>query len=222
VEVSLNSRIRQYVQRFDAQTLRERSLVAVTLLGLMSFFWWNYFAEPMMQNIEARQAGNLRVADPVTKARAIVRDVRQRLAAGVYREKEQQLARLSEELNAVEIKLREETVELTDSEKMLQLMKQLGYRESILKLMSLKRCEVRPAIPREEGENSEEPDICRHLLEIELVGKYADMLGYMQTLEQLDWKLLRNEIEVLGEEYPTIKLKLVLSTLSKRKEWIVI
>ena len=176
MEVSLNSRIRQYVQRFDAQTLRERSLVAVTLLGLMCFFWWNYFAEPMMQNIEARQADNLR----------------------------------------------EETVELIDSEKMLQLMTQLGYRESILRLMSLKRCEVRPAIPREEGENSEEPDIHRHLLEIELVGKYADMLGYMQTLEQLDWKLLRDEIEVLGEEYPAITLKLVLSTLSKRKEWIVI
>ena len=122
MEVSLNSRIRQYVQRFDAQTLRERSLVAVTLLGLMS----------------------------------------------------------------------------------------------------LKRREVRPAIPREEGENNEEPDIYRHVLEIELVGKYADMRGYMQTLEQLDWKLIWDEIEVIGEEYPIITLKLVLSTLSTRKEWIEI
>ena len=209
MEVSLNSRIRQYVQRFDAQTLRERSLVAVTLLGLMSFFWWNYFAEPMMQNIEARQAGNLRVADQVTKARAIVRDVRQRLAAGVYREKEQQLARLSQELEAVEIKLREETVELIDPEKMLQLMTQLVYRESKLKLMSLKRRDVRPAI-------------YRHVLEIELAGKYADMLGYMRTLEQLDWKLLWDEIEVIGEEYPIITLNLVFSTLSTRKEWIEI
>jgi MSHA biogenesis protein MshJ len=222
VEVSVNNRIRQYVQRFDAQTLRERSLVAVTLLGLMCFFWWNYFAEPMMQNIEARQADNLRVADQVAKTRVIVRDVRQRLAAGVYREKEQQLARLSEGLNAVEIKLREETVELIDPEKMLQLVTQLVYRESKLKLMSLKRREVRPAIPREEGENNEEPDIYQHVLEIELVGKYADMLGYMQTLEQLDWKLLWDEIEVIGEEYPTITPKLVLSTLSTRKEWIEI
>ena len=99
-------------------------------------------------------------------------------------------------------------------------MTQLGYRESKLKLMSLKRREVKPAIPREEGENTEEPSIYRHVLEIELAGKYADMLRYMQTLEQLDWKLLWDEIEIVGEEYPAISLKLVLSTLSTRKEWI--
>jgi hypothetical protein len=86
--------------------------------------------------------------------------------------------------------------------------------------MSLKRREVRPAIPREEGEGTEEPSIYRHVLEIVLAGKYADMLGYMQTLEQLGWKLLWDEIKIVGEEYPTITLTLVLSTLSTRKEWI--
>ena len=48
------------------------------------------------------------------------------------------------------------------------------------------------------------------------------MLGYMRTLEQLDWKLLWDEIEVIGEEYPIITLNLVFSTLSTRKEWIEI
>lgn len=216
----MNSRIRQYTQRFDAQTLRERSLVAVTLLGLLCFVWWSYFVEPMTESIEARHADNLRVAEQVKQTRAVVRDVRQRIAAGVYQEKEQQLARLGQELNAVEFKLREETVELIDPEKMLQLMTQLVYRESKLKLMSLRRREVKPAIPREEGESTEEPAIYRHVLEIELSGKYADMLDYMQTLEQLDWKLLWDEIEILSDEHPAIKLKLVMSTLSTRKEWI--
>lgn len=216
----MNSRLRQYAQRFDAQTLRERGLVAGTLLGLLCFVWWSYIAEPMMQSVEARQADNLRVADQVERTRVIVRDVRERIAAGVYKEKEQQLVRLGQELDAVEIKLREETVELIDPEKMLQLMTQLVYRESKLKLMSLKRREVRPAIPREEGASTEEPGIYRHVLEIELAGKYADILGYMQTLEQLEWKLLWDEIEIVGEKHPTITLKLVLSTLSTRKEWI--
>ena len=55
---------------------------------------------------------------------------------------------------------------------------------------------------------------------IEAIGQDADMLGNMQTLEQLDWKLLWDEIEIVGEDYPAITLKLVLSTLSTRKEWI--
>jgi MSHA biogenesis protein MshJ len=216
----MNNRIKQYIQRFDAQTLRERSLVAITLLGLLGFAWWNYYAEPLLQDIEARQAENQRISDQVAETRVIIRDVRQRIAAGVYQEKEQQLARLSKELAAVEDSLRQETIELIDPEKMLQLMTQLVYSESKLKLISLKRREVKPAIPREEGDTTGEPSIYRHVLEIELAGKYLDILAYMQTLEQLDWKLLWDEIEIVADEHPTVTLRLVMSTLSTRKEWI--
>ncbi|MCP4767036.1 MAG: hypothetical protein GY875_12275 [Gammaproteobacteria bacterium] len=216
------NRIRQYGQRFNAQTVRERALVTITLFSLLSFAWWNYYAEPMTQNIAARNAENQRVATQVEKTRALVADLRQRIAAGVYMEKEQQLNRLGKELAEVENRLREETVELIDPEKMLQLMTELVYRESKLKLLSLRRREVKPAIPREEGDTTEEPGIYRHVLEIELAGKYLDMLGYMQTLEQLDWKLLWDEFEILSEERPTVTLRLVMSTLSTRKQWIEI
>ena len=67
-------------------------------------------------------------------------------------------------------------------------MTQLVYRDSTLKLLSLERRQVKPAIPRIEGEATEEPGICRHVLEIELAGKYPDMLRYMQA-QQLDWKI---------------------------------
>ncbi len=120
----------------------------------------------------------------------------------------------------MENRLREETIELIDPEKMLELMTQLIYSESRLKLISLKRREVKPAIPPIEGEATDESGIYRHVLEIGLAGKYVDVLKYMQNLEQLDWKLLWDEIEILGEDHPTITLKLVMSTLSTRKEWI--
>ncbi len=216
------NRIRQYGQRFNAQTVRERALAAITLLSLLGFAWWNYYAEPIRQNIAARNTANQQVAAQVAETRALVADLRKRIAAGVYKEKEQQLIRLGKELAEVENRLREETVELIDPEKMLQLMTELLYRESKLKLLSLKRREVRPAILREEDDTTEEPGIYRHVIEIELAGKYLDMLRYMQTLEQLDWKLLWDEFEILGEEYPTITLKLVMSTLSTRKQWIEI
>jgi MSHA biogenesis protein MshJ len=216
----VNSRIKQYASRFDAQSLRDRALVALTLFTLLGFTWWNYYAEPMMQNIEARQQENRRIATQAEKTRSIVRDLRQRIATGVYREKEKQLAQLSAELQAVETRLQDKTVELIDPEKMLTLMTQLVYRESRLKLLSLKRRNVTPAIPRIEGEETGEPGIYRHILEIELAGKYVDILKYMQTLEALDWKLLWDEIELRSDEHQQITLTLVMSTLSTRKEWI--
>ena len=212
--------MRQYVKRFNAQSLRERMLVAITLLSLLGYCWWSFYAAPQLQAIETRNAENDRVAAQVEETRALLFDVRQRLDAGVYRQKEQQLVKLTRELAAVEQRLREETVELIDPEKMLQLMTRLIYRESKLKLLAMKRREVRPALPNVEDESDEAAGIYRHVLEMELAGKYRDVLGYMQNLEQLDWKLLWDEIEIVSEKHPTITLRLVMSTLSTRKEWI--
>jgi MSHA biogenesis protein MshJ len=216
----MNSKIKQYQQRFDAQPIRERGLLALSLVVVISFIWWNYYAAPMMKKTELRQTENQRLAGDVENTRAIVSDIRQRIEAGVYQEKEYQLARLDRELDEVEDQLRLKTVELVDPEKMFSLMNQLIYQDSRLQLLSLKRREVKPAIPLLDEVENEVPGIYRHVLEIEFAGKYLDILRYMQTLESLDWKLLWDEIEIHSDEHPTATVKVAISTLSTRKEWV--
>jgi len=216
----MNSNLEKYRQRFDTQSLRERGLIAFSLLAVIVFGWWNYYAAPMMQKTELLQTETGRLGAEVEKTRALVGDIRQRIAAGVYQEKEFQLASLGEELDEIEHQLRVKTVELIDPEKMFELMNKLIYRDSRLQLLSLKRREVKPAIPSFDEEETEEPGLYRHVLEIEFAGKYLDILKYMQTLELLDWKLLWDEIEIYGDEYPKSTVKLAISTLSTRKEWV--
>ncbi|UCH41818.1 MAG: hypothetical protein JSU67_09200 [Gammaproteobacteria bacterium] len=99
--------------------------------------------------------------------------------------------RLIEELAAVEEQLRVTTIGLIDTEKMFQLMNELIYREAKLKLISLKRREVRSAFPPAYPEQPEEnAGIYRHVLELKFAGKNLDILKYMQSMEALDWKLL--------------------------------
>jgi len=98
-------------------------------------------------------------------------------------------------------------------------MSQLIYRDSGLKLLSLKRREVKPAITLSE-EKQQDTDIYRHVLEVKFSGKFRDILNYMQSLEALDWKLIWDEIEIVSNEYPLITLKVVISTLSTRREWV--
>ena len=216
----MNSKLKQYRQRFDAQSIRERGLIAISLIVVISFVWWNNHAVTMMKKTELLQAENQDLSVKVESTRAIVRDMRQRIAAGVHQEKEFQLARLGEELDEIEARLRANTVELIDPEKMFALMNQLIYRDSRLQLLSLKRREVKPAIPSLDDKQTEAPGIYRHVLEIELAGKYLDILRYMQTLESLDWKLLWDEIEINSDEYPRATVKVAISTLSTRKEWV--
>ena len=216
----------EYAKRFDAQSLRERSLIAITALVAVTFLWWSYYAEPTMIRIKAKQQENRVIGNEVDSTRAIVADIRKRMAAGVGTDKKNQLGKLKQELQVVEERLRLKTVELIDPENMFALMNELVYRDSNLKLINLKRREVKTALPAASAGNgnaagaAEEPGIFRHVLELEFTGEYLDIVKYMQSMEALDWKLLWDEIEMKTENYPSVRVKIVMSTLSTRREWV--
>ena len=205
--------------RFNALSLRERFLFGTTILVVLSLGWWHFFAKPVMLETAKLVAENTKIRIEVNQTRAEIKTIRNTIAAGVNREKEVKLAQLTRALESVEERLRLKTIELIDPEKMFQLMSQLIYRDSGLKLLSLKRREVKPAITLSE-EKQENADIYRHVLEVKFSGKFRDILIYMQSLEALDWKLIWDEIEIVSNEYPLITLKVVISTLSTRKEWV--
>jgi MSHA biogenesis protein MshJ len=162
---------------------------------------------------------NNRVTAEISTAQLSIQQIKVRLEAGVHKDQEDQLARLQQELVIIEEQLQLKASELVDPEEMFQLMSRLVYKESKLKLLSLKRREIKPAIEPKEGEESSD-GIYRHVLEVKLSGKYEDILTYMTSLESLDWKLIWEEIEISRDDYPLINVKVVISTLSTRKEWV--
>lgn len=215
----MSSYFQSNAKKFDALNLRERFLFGLTTLVVISLAWWHFYASPVMLETELLVQENIRINAEVDQTRAAIKNIRDTIAAGVNKEKKFKLAQLEKALNAVEERLRLKTIELIDPEKMFSLMTQLIYRESRLKLLSLKRREVKPAITLPE-EQQDEAGIYRHVLEVKFSGKFADILKYMRSLEALDWKLIWDEIEVVSDEYPLITVKVVISTLSTRKEWV--
>ncbi len=215
----MSKRWQQLASRFDAQTPRERALIAVSLLVAIVFVWWAYYFDPMVADIDARQAENTRLQTEIGNTRGVLADIRRRIDEGVHNQQRAQLVKLQSELQQLESELRVTTIELVDPEKMFQLMNQLLYRDSNLKLLGLRRRDVRPAFEIDEAEG-EEAGIYRHVLEIEFEGSYLDILAYVQSLERLDWKLLWDEIEIASGEYPRASVKIAVSTLSTRREWV--
>ncbi len=206
--------------RFNAFSLRERLLLASLLLVVLLFSWWHFHVQPTTKILNLRTLDNERIANEVAVTRSAIKQVRDRIAAGVHKEKVQRLAQLQAQLMLVEESLRLKTIKLVDPEDMFDLMSQMIYRESRLKLINLKRLHVRPAIAVEPGEEQKDAGIYRHVLEVKFSGNYADILSYMQSLEALDWVLIWDEIEIVSEDYPQIIAKLLISTLSTREEWV--
>lgn len=205
--------------KFDALSIRERVLFGGTLLVVVGFCWWHFIAAPMVVQAKSLQTETQQISAEVSSAQLTIDQVQSRLKAGVHKEKEDQLARLKLELLKVEKQLQLKATELIDPEEMFQLMTQLIYKESRLKLVSLKRREVKPALEAKEGQRNDD-GIYRHVLELKFSGKYEDILTYMTALESLDWKLIWDEIEIISDDHPIINVKVVISTLSTRKEWV--
>lgn len=205
--------------KFNALSVRERILFGLTILVVVILSWWYFFAASKMAQIDTLVIDNQRINAEVISTQQSVAQIKARLDAGVNKDKEDQLARLKQELMKVEEQLQIKATELVDPEEMFQLMTRLIYKESKLKLLSLKRLEVKPAIEAKEGQENSD-GIYRHVLEVKFSGKYEDIFAYMTSLESLDWKLIWEEIEISSGEYPVINVKVVISTLSTRKEWV--
>ncbi|MFV2031315.1 MAG: hypothetical protein ACC663_02360 [Gammaproteobacteria bacterium] len=215
----MNNPFKPGAEKYNALSLRERVLICFTVLVAIGFGWWQLYASPVMDQNSSLARENSRLSSEVEMTRAAIRDIRVRIAAGVNLEKDLKLAQLRRELEDVQERLRLKTIELIDPEQMLQLMTELIYRKSNLKLLSLKRREVKPAITLTE-QQQEETGIYRHVLEVRFSGKYTDILKYIQTLEALDWKLIWDDIEIISQEYPQVTVRVVISTLSTKKEWV--
>jgi hypothetical protein len=205
--------------KFNALSIRERTLFGLTILVVSFLSWMHFFAAPVMAQVEALEVDNKRINAEVSRARQSVERIKARLEAGVHRDKEEHLARLKQELMKVDEQLQLKATELVDPEEMFQLMTRLIYKESKLKLLSLKRREIKPAFEAKEGQEDSD-GIYRHVLEVKFSGKYEDIFVYMTSLESLEWKLIWEEIEISSDEYPVINVKVVISTLSTRKEWV--
>jgi len=215
----MNNWFKTNADKFNALSLRERALISLVIIVVILLGWWHFYAEPTQQKAELQHEENNRIGAEVDASLAAIREIRGRIDTGVHKEKEQKLVQLRQELHKAEERLRLKTVELIDPEDMFQLMRRLIYNESKLSLQSLKRREVKPAIELAEDQQ-DEAGIYRHVLEIKFSGKFVDILSYMQSLEDADWKLIWDEIELVSNDYPVVTVKLVISTLSTRKEWV--
>ena len=155
------SALKTTVQNFNALTLRERFLFVLTIMVSVFVVWWYFYVEPGQLKTKSLIAENNRISSETVITRRTINDIRSRIAQGVDQDKTRKLVQLELALEAVEERLRLKTIELIDPDQMFQLMTRLIYKESKLKLLSLKRREVKQAIAPGEKQPAE-AGIYRH------------------------------------------------------------
>lgn len=223
--------IRKLMARVDALNLRERVLIALTMLCLMLVFW----DQLLMQPLNAERA---RLSKEVDKTRqeivALHSHVETIVAAhAIDPDGENRLlaARLREEIERNKGELRESTAHLIAPDDMAQVLETVLQKIVGLTFVRFEGLGVESVfdgalkLVDSSGQTTASmeldlPTAYKHGLRIEFEGGYLDTLRYLRELEALPWAFLWGSVVIKVEEYPNSAASVTVYTLSLDKNWI--
>lgn len=215
----MSQQLKQYADKINELSLRERVIITLSVLIAMVFLWWNFFLEPVQKQTESVEQGNELLAGEIQSLQVAMQSIQQRIQQGVDKTEKEKLALLKAELQQINEILEQKTLALIEPDEMFELMQELIFSESKLKLTELKRKAVKPLFEAQDTDEGQ-PKIYRHSMQMSFQGKYRDVLNYVVSLENLEWKLLWDKITLKTTEYPTMTVEIEISTLSDNQHWV--
>ena len=218
--------------RFNVLVTRERVLVLGAVVVGTAFLFDTFAIRPLevrmkrltLQVAEARQ--NIKTAETTLSSQEAVADPD--TVKRSYRDAlRKQLAEIDQNMLGLQRGL-------VPPEKMAKLLEEMLARSGGLQLVSLRTLPVqridtqngaatKPADkPAKTGPKESERTIYQHGVEVTLQGSYPDLLEYLAQLEKLSWQMFWGRINVDTEQYPRLRVTLIVQTLSLNKAWLIV
>lgn len=216
---SLLSPLRALADRIDALTVRERVILFVTGVVLV----WGLTDALLLGPGERQRRELARQLDELVQRAAAAQqtldgliDRPDRLAEAVGRR--DTLRR------AVDTRLQAAAAvrgHLLAAQDMPRVLEGLLARQPGLRLVSLKTLDPEPVVPVTDGTvDGGQAAFYRHGVELTLEGGYADLTGYLRTLEQVPLGVLWGRADLDASAHPRLRLTLLLYTVSDNRTWL--
>lgn len=221
--MSPRERIDAILQNINALSMRERVFVFAAMLMIVGALWEAVLNAPLEARTVAAQDNISATAERLGQLDEAIAVAAAGLGGGVSSRTEM-LQSLREAVAAREEELRVFTSDLVDPDQMRLVVEDLIKRQSDLELV---RTQNMPAIPLLEVEEpvdgeaeSTDPNLYLHGLTLELEGSYLDLLAYLQSIEELPWRIFFGRLNLETIEHPRLKISIELNTLSLEEEWL--
>lgn len=221
---------RQYADRIDGMTLRERATIFAAAASLMVVVVYSFW-------IDSEFTRSRRLGADLAQRQAEMRTIQEQIGkiartreADPDRENRARLARLKAQLADVETKIAAEERKFTAPDKMRRVLEELLAKNQRVRLVALKTlpmssiAEAREAVATPGNRSVKPPPaadrlIFRHGVELTVAGAYLDILQYLADLERLPTQLYWSTLGIEGQ-YPTVTLKVTVYTLSLDRAWL--
>lgn len=222
----------QLADRFDAMMPRERLMVFLALIAVVSALFYFLTLNPalaryqlvqqqmqqdekLLRSLDEEELSLIRAAsaDPDAAVRA-------------------QIAATRQELAALQATLGSAGGRLVDPAQAARMLKDLVAAQSGVTLVSMQAGEAQNLLIDSEDEGKAPgaapapaapqgaKGLYRHTLRIALRGDYAALSRYVAQLEKLTWSMQVAELKLVSEQWPEARLELVLHIISLERAWL--
>ena len=228
--VAATERMLLLERRFEALDVRQRTLIAAAGVTLVLLLW----NQAVMRSLYSREKAARSVLELIALApgsgNTATSDIETLFA------KEQAL---SNQYFAVRRKLDERAASLIDPQRMPTLLTDLIAARAGLRLVHLANLPVTelaaPELPdssaaatdtsgnsNDGGSGPAQVAVTAyvHGMEITVEGSFTSVHEYLQAIEQQRWHFLWRSLDLDASEYPKLRAKLSVATLSLEKHWL--
>jgi MSHA biogenesis protein MshJ len=225
-----NKYIAVLIDSYEKVSARERKIILVTVLSLLSLIVYVLAIEPLVIEYKALAVESNNLHD---KNRLIEKQLKLTLEKK-YQDPNVQLGKEVERLENKSLALDEDIGRLTKAlvapKQMVQLLENVLKSDKKMKLISFVN------LPKEDVElvsdmspskintetklnsSTREGLIYKHAFEIEMKSTYDSMVGYLKRIDKLPWKIFWQDLRYEAGTYPYGLLKIKIYTLSTSKE----
>ncbi len=217
--------IKEMIEKIDALSLREKTLIAATIAVVLGFTLQFLLIDPALQ----RQAALENRISAASKLNQVLQTQRRNSPsvknAALKKNLNAEIRAVERQLSALDDEITKYAATLVSPDEMPGLLQVLLAGQS-LQLIRMSNIDPVPMMDRVERESEEvtsinqRKDLYRHGISMQLRGNYHEVIGYLAKLEAQSWKLIWHSMKYEVIDYPIGELDLQLQTLSTEKHWL--
>ena len=230
----MKARLKVWMDRVDAMSLRERLMIFVMLAVVLVALVMTMAIDPLSKKQKQRSQTLVQ-----TQAQTQALEAQMQALAEVSKRdpdlaNKLRLADLDAKRKSAYTALASVQQGLVAPDKMTGLVRDLLGRNPRLNLISVKTLAplplsgaAKPADPTLKNEAkpaekfpAKDLGLYKHGVEISVEGSYADLVAYLVDLEQLPWRMYWGGVNLSAQTYPISRLTLTVYTLSLDKTWL--
>ncbi len=214
----------QLAERIDVMTLRERGLIFFSLMAVLYFAANNLVLTPTFK-YNQQQEQTLRARhDQIKQLDEQMQSALRANHNDVDAEQQLRLKSLRAQLAQRDPTQAGASRSLVPPTEMVALVEQILSRNRSLQVIRVENLPPElldaPTTGSAPAVSTATSRIFRHGMQIELRGRYVDIVNYLRELEVLPWKMYWGRFTLTAEDYPNSRMTLVIYTLSLQSGWM--